>query len=80
MPRNGIDRLVSIHARMKRATIVSISGVIFACFNPRPHEAGDDISQHGNYAMMVSIHARMKRATDMSDAAVKAAQFQSTPA
>ena len=70
---------VSIHARMKRATLhrhIHRPGVRF---NPRPHEAGDVYGLGAGSVVIVSIHARMKRATISLYWCMPAASFNPRP-
>ena len=56
--------IVSIHARVKRATPKSLCyNGTRTSFNPRPREAGDTVPAGVACEITVSIHARVKRAT-----------------
>ena len=64
--------LISIHALVKRATVVLLAHVgVISYFNPRPREEGDITTGFFSVVLAISIHALVKRATAEYNAAVQ---------
>ena len=72
---------ISIHALVKRATII-FGNSIHTCrnFNPRPREEGDYLLRHLRKSQIISIHALVKRATfSTSTFVINALDFNPRP-
>ena len=61
---NAVNKKISIHALVKRATFVRIVlAIVSIYFNPRPREEGDEKIEKLEKLIEISIHALVKRVT-----------------